>query len=265
VHTRNSITTVVLAVVALTPGCASVSRATVSSASQPAGSPHDSNNVSQTASTLPPEFVPACGHPGAEVTVAALPVRISRRDCDLRGVVIHHGAASLTVPSSAGGAAAAAGGGSAAPGSSPVGSEIEADVDPTSGDVTLTAPGQPAAPAGAAAAQDVVRHYVAALDAHDITTAKRYLTAGHAAQVASTHDSWFTDLVSAKDLSVHPAIAGPHGGVGDGYSQSVQVYVDFTLTWAHPETMPNGNDLWSYILVRNSDTDPWLIADEGLG
>jgi hypothetical protein len=264
-----SITAVALTIIGVTTGCASANRATAASAPRPASSPAVlamTAAPSQSSSTLPPEFVHACGHPGAEVTVDALPVRISHRDCDLTGVVIHRGMASLTVPSSGGGAAAAAGAGGASPGGAPTGSEIEVDVDPTTGDVTMTTSGQPATPAGSAAAQDVVRAYVKALNARDVTTAKHYLTTAHATQIDGEYHGWFTDLISATGLSVHPASArGPYGGPAAGYAQIVQVYVDFTLTWAHPETIPNGKDLWSYILVRNSDSDPWLIADEGLG
>jgi hypothetical protein len=115
-------------------------------------------------------------------------------------------------------------------------------------------------------AQQVVSAYIDALNAHDIARAKTYLTAQHAAEVAAEADSFFFNIRSITNVVVGPdAPRGAFGGPATGYSQIVQVGVRFTLAQYHAESMPNGVNDWSYILVRNSEHDPWLIADEGMG
>jgi hypothetical protein len=115
-------------------------------------------------------------------------------------------------------------------------------------------------------AQQVVSAYIAALNAHDVALAKTYLTTQHAAEVAAEVDSWFVNTRSITDVTVgSDAPRAAFGGPATGYSQIVQVGVQFTLAQYHAESMPNGRNVWSYILVRNSDHDRWLIADEGMG
>jgi hypothetical protein len=54
-------------------------------------------------SAVPPEFQPACGHPGAEVVVSKVPVTVNHADCDLTGVVVSFpGRGGATVPAGAG-------------------------------------------------------------------------------------------------------------------------------------------------------------------
>lgn len=114
--------------------------------------------------------------------------------------------------------------------------------------------------------QQVVSDYLDALNAHDIAQAKTYLTAQHAAEVAAETDSWFFNVRSITNVDVGSgAPRGAFGGPATGYSQIVQVGVRFTLAQYHAQSMVNGVNDWSYILVRNSDHDRWLIADEGMG
>ena len=55
--------------------------------------------MSDSASTVPPEFRPACGHPGSHVVVRKVPVTITHADCDLTGVAISYpGYGGATVP-----------------------------------------------------------------------------------------------------------------------------------------------------------------------
>lgn len=49
-------------------------------------------------SAPPAEFRPACGHPGAQVQVLSAPVTIEHRTCDLTGVTVRYGLASVVVP-----------------------------------------------------------------------------------------------------------------------------------------------------------------------
>ena len=120
-------------------------------------------------------------------------------------------------------------------------------------------------PASPPSAQQVVSAYLDALNAHDIARAKTYLTAQHAAEVAGEVDSFFVNVRSITNVVVGSyARRAAFGGPATGYSQIVQVGVRFTLAQYHAESMPNGVNDWSCILVRNSDHDPWLIADEGM-
>jgi hypothetical protein len=120
--------------------------------------------------------------------------------------------------------------------------------------------------AGAHSAQQVVSAYIDALNTHDIAKAKTYLTPAHAAEVAGEVDSWFINVRSITDVVVGSAAPrDAFGGPATGYSEIVQVGVRFTLEQYHAESMSNGVNDWSYILVRNSDRDSWLIADEGMG
>ncbi len=77
-----------------------------------------------------PEYLrAACGHPGAQVTLATVPITIPRAQCDLTGVVVLYGQIGVTVPSE-GGVNGVADGISSA-------SELTASVDPITGDVTF--------------------------------------------------------------------------------------------------------------------------------
>lgn len=122
------------------------------------------------------------------------------------------------------------------------------------------------ASAGQPSPQQVVSAYIAALNAHDVARAKTYLTSQHAAEVAGEVDSWFSNVRSITDVVVGPdSPRDAAGGPEAGYTQIVQVGVRFTLEQYHAESMQNGPNDWSYILVRSSDQYPWLIADEGMG
>ena len=55
--------------------------------------------LSDSESAVPPEFRPACGHPGSHVVVRKVPVTITHADCDLTGVAISYpGYGGATVP-----------------------------------------------------------------------------------------------------------------------------------------------------------------------
>jgi hypothetical protein len=61
-----------------------------------AGEGH-SKTVCRDLTAIPPEFRPACGHPGSRVTVRQVPVTVPHALCDLTGVILsypgHGGAA----------------------------------------------------------------------------------------------------------------------------------------------------------------------------
>ncbi|MDX6204448.1 MAG: hypothetical protein QOF39_505 [Frankiales bacterium] len=129
------------------------------------------------------------------------------------------------------------------------------------------APGTVTSPAGGASPQDVVRAYLAALNAHDVATATRLLTAEHAHLVASEVDSWFTNVRSITAVEVGysvPESGAGSGSLGAGYAHVVRVGATFNLHQKDASSMQNGRTDWGYLLVRNADTQPWLIADEGM-
>lgn len=47
---------------------------------------------------VPAEFATACGHPGAKVEVLSVPVTIRHAACDLTGVELTYGLATIVVP-----------------------------------------------------------------------------------------------------------------------------------------------------------------------
>jgi hypothetical protein len=104
-------------------------RAPISSGPQSTGPP-----ISASASRLQQDAIPeslraACGHPGAEAELTAVPITVPKAQCDLTGVVVRYGGIGVTVPSD-GGVFGVADGISSSP-------ELSATVDPTTGDVTL--------------------------------------------------------------------------------------------------------------------------------
>jgi len=63
-----------------------------------------SSHPAPTRASIPAAFRPACGHPGATVTVTRLPVTIRHKVCDLTGVLISvPGRGGMVVPGSSGG------------------------------------------------------------------------------------------------------------------------------------------------------------------
>jgi hypothetical protein len=68
-----------------------------------AGEGH-SKTVHRDLTAVPPEFRPACGHPGSRVTVRQVPVTVPHDLCDLTGVILsypgHGGAAVRDSPGS---------------------------------------------------------------------------------------------------------------------------------------------------------------------
>ena len=66
-----------------------------------------SATVCRDLTAVPPEFRPACGHPGSHVTVQRVPVTVPHAVCDLTGVIVSYpGRGGATVPGSPGGGVA---------------------------------------------------------------------------------------------------------------------------------------------------------------
>ena len=65
--------------------------------------PGPSPTVGRDLTAVPPEFRPACGHPGSHVTVQRVPVTVPHALCDLTGVIVSYpGRGGATVPGSPG-------------------------------------------------------------------------------------------------------------------------------------------------------------------
>jgi hypothetical protein len=85
--------------------------------------------VSRDLTAVPPEFRPACGRPGSEVTVRHVPVTVPHALCDLTGVILSYpGRGGAAVPDS--------------PGSGVANSQgVQVQVDAHTQDVTVTVSG----------------------------------------------------------------------------------------------------------------------------
>ncbi len=123
--------------------------------------------------------------------------------------------------------------------------------------------GKTALPPHAAAPAAVVKAYLAALNSHDIDTARQLLTVQHAREVKAEQDSWFTNVKSITSVHVEKPFGG--GGTQGGYPKRVTIPVSFDLMQHQVESMPNGHTEWSFGMVKKTPSDRWLIANEGMG
>src|SRR5262245_19439744 len=123
----------------------------------------------------------------------------------------------------------------------------------------VTLPGPSASP------QEIVSAYIAALNAHDVTTARALLTPDHARVVGRAVDGWFTNTVSIKNLQMNKPHNDPYDARQRHFRYCDVMGVSFDLEQRHAMSMPNGTTTWGYILCRNSPSKRWLIADEGTG
>ena len=83
-------------------GCASHAADSTPPASRPSGwsasQPSSSVTSGSPQQAVPESLRAACGRPGAQATVAMVPITIPRQQCDLTGVVVHYGQTGVTVP-----------------------------------------------------------------------------------------------------------------------------------------------------------------------
>jgi hypothetical protein len=113
-------------------------------------------------------------------------------------------------------------------------------------------------PATDAAPGVVVRAYLDALEVEDCVTARALYQPGRE-PVAP----WCGD-VAVSDTTVGEVQDDGCCGTGADYGDSVYVPVDVVTRGGEPE-LPDGNNPWGYVLVRDKADQPWRIADEGLG
>ncbi len=117
-------------------GCASATpdqlqaQAPMSSGLQSTQVPRSEPASSSPQAALPESLAAACGHPGAQAVLIAVPITVPKAQCDLTGVVVRWGETGVTVPRE-GGVQGNWDGISTS-------FEFGAHVDPTTGDVTFT-------------------------------------------------------------------------------------------------------------------------------
>ncbi|HVF06704.1 MAG TPA: hypothetical protein VNA20_17840 [Frankiaceae bacterium] len=115
-------------------------------------------------------------------------------------------------------------------------------------------------PPSTATPDEVVRAYIAAIDAGDIPTAKALVTPEHAAQVEAYEDSWYDTVISITDLRVEPPRLETPPGVTP---QLMWVRVYFDMRERPRFWQKKDDQIWGYQLVRNGPDDRWLIRGEG--
>lgn len=123
--------------------------------------------------------------------------------------------------------------------------------------------GDVAIPPVTAGPVEVVRAYVAALDKHDLTTVKALATPEYAAEVERYADSWYRNTQSITDLRVEEPSPQSPGTAAPASEEAVWVGVTFDLDQCNPESMPDGETGWGYVLSRPSPRDRWLVTSEG--
>ena len=116
-------------------------------------------------------------------------------------------------------------------------------------------------PPDAATPVQVVRAYLAALNAHDCDTAKALSTA----EARELTASWCHDVSHLGNVHLEqPRSPGP----ARSGSQGVEVIADFDLDWRlfhNDRSMSEGGTTWGYSLRRSSPTAPWRVYDQGTG
>ncbi len=115
-----------------------------------------------------------------------------------------------------------------------------------------------AAVGAATSPEDVVRAYLGALQEHDEPTATSLTTQPYAGR-----DDWAADPPSIENVEVSAAmVESTTGTAAEGHAQAVFVPVTSDLRGGDG-TMPGGSTSWGYVLVRDSDSEAWRIADAG--
>ena len=122
-----------------------------------------------------------------------------------------------------------------------------------------------ALPAADAGPREVVRTYLAAIDAHDCATAESLAEPG----LVDDARTWCEDAAGLDELQVGAGHRErPQWSGHAGTDQVADVGVAFGLRWRafHGDaSMPSGRTVWGYQLVRHAPGAPWRISDQGVG
>ncbi len=112
----------------------------------------------------------------------------------------------------------------------------------------------------------VVRMYVAALNAGNVEFAKSLGTPAFVRHADSSQDCWFHQAVHLGITTVGAVqkLRPREVGMPDG-TEIVYVPVELDVRQQRPLSISNGALTWGYRLVRSAKDGSWLIADEGVG
>ena len=119
------------------------------------------------------------------------------------------------------------------------------------------------APSASDTPREVVQAFITALDRHDTDRAVALLTPLQREWV----NGWLTNVVSIRDVTIGTPLdrSGTNLASAERHRFVLDVPVEFTLQQKREVSMVNGRTVWGYVLVRDRETDPWLIDDQGTG
>lgn len=121
--------------------------------------------------------------------------------------------------------------------------------------------GRVSAPATGASAEEVVRGYLNAVQANDQATGRELSTPEFGELQRELADSSFCTWEEVRIRRIRPP--EPDRYAPGGYSQAMRVWVEFEREVAKDQGGQGGYEPWSYLLVRNADSERWRVADEG--
>lgn len=120
-----------------------------------------------------------------------------------------------------------------------------------------------AMPPDDASPETVVTAYLAALNAHDCSTAATVMLDEYAAE------SWCHQVASLQHVVVgESSVEEPEWSGRASDEEVVNVPVTFDLDWrllGGDGSMEEGPATWGYLLSRTSADEPWRIVDQGVG
>jgi hypothetical protein len=113
--------------------------------------------------------------------------------------------------------------------------------------------------------KQIVAAYVAALNAHDVRTARALLTPTEAKLVENSPDSEFRNVRSITHLSINRPFVDRFDARSLHYRFGVGVGTSFVLDQYKVESQENGPTVLGFTLVRNRPLERWRIGDQGSG
>lgn len=121
---------------------------------------------------------------------------------------------------------------------------------------------QVAVPTPSASPQQVVRTYLEAQEAKDRGTLEEILLNDR--DVPSWTDLLLRSGAGYRDVIIEEP-RRDRSGEARTWRQGVYVPVEWTVTDGPKDGFSDGRQPWGYLLVRNSDDEPWRIVDQGVG
>ncbi len=119
---------------------------------------------------------------------------------------------------------------------------------------------QVAMPARDAAPEQVVRSYLDAQNAGDITTMNA-LVVGDEMRHSQSDRRWIVSDVKIHQVTPDNSI----GTLAENWRQSVRVDVSFHTQRSPDMSIPEDEDMvWGYWLVRQSDSEAWRLVSQGM-